>query len=286
MTITVSYSENQTFRACPKRWQVGYLERWRGEETPGASSLGRLIHEALEALYDPARTPGQRLIDAGAIVDFSDDPRAGDAQRILGAYIDYAREADTLAGWSVVAVEQKFELPMPGCDGRYGIKGAIDLVVRNRQGQLLLVDHKSSAMPFPSELDTWTQGPIYGWAWHQLTGEWPQAVCWNGISTKAPPVRETTRWEPFRRVWDGLTPAKCEWAIGQLVQDTEDSWGRVRETGFDPSREDLPAHPSKENCRFCDIKPACIAGRTYGRDHERAMFPDLGLTPNAERTQL
>ncbi len=285
MTITVSYSENETWRKCPKRWQIGYLERWRGEEKPGASSLGRLIHASLEELYRPEIRPEMRAYAALGVIKQSNDPRHEDARRIVESYIEYARDVDTLAGWQVVAVEQKFELPLPG--GQYAIKGAIDLVVRNRAGQLLLVDHKSSAMPYPSELDTWQQGPIYGWAWHQMFGEWAEGVIWNGISTKAPPKKPESKWEPFRRVVRSLSPEECQWAIDQLVADTEDSWGVVEANkAIGMPTPDFPAHPSPSNCRFCDIAPACIAGRRYGREHERAMYTDLGLEPNAKRTEL
>lgn len=285
--VTVSYSENSTWRQCPSRWDVQYRQRWRGPETPGAASLGKLLHAMLEQAHRVDLSPQGRLARAWAVWRLSDDPRKADAERIFNRLVEYIREEYPRLGWTVVATELKFDLELPSGNR---VKGAIDLVVRNRQGQLLVVDFKTSAMPYPSELRTWTQYLIYQWALRQLGYGSAEAACWFGISTKAPPVTEKAKpLEEFRLVWAGVTDAEADWAIEQLEIDIEDSWGKAQQYGesiFSPKLQ-YAKHPSKENCRFCPILEACDAGRRYGAEYERAMYSDVhGLVPNAERTKL
>lgn len=301
--IVVSFSELKQYQSCPRSWQLGYLERWRGEEALGAATLGKLLHAALEELYNPQWSPKTRLGMARATVQDSEDPRQADAERILEGYIEWAREEDASAGWEPLAVEWKFEVPLP-LRG-FKLKGSVDLIVKNRAGQILIVDHKSSSMAYPRDLAWWPQGLGYVYAWNLMFPETPaNAVVWNGLSTKPAPVRSTTAWEPFKRVYGFVNPQdalSCATNFAEEARNAYENYGNER---FDLVEFDddwlgrqivvsepsaprrAPIRPSTLGCRFCPFSLTCEQDRrtplTDDQWHERLV--EQGFTPNAPRT--
>lgn len=287
--ILVSFSELKQYQTCPRSWQLGYLERWRGPETPGAATLGKLIHAALEELYRPEATPSERLGQAWTVLETSEDPRRDDAVRIFDAYVEWAREEDRKLNWEPVAVEWKFEVPLP-LKG-YSLKGSVDLIVRNRvSGGIIIVDHKSSAMKYPTEdeLAFWPQGLDYAYAWNLLNPDDPcTGLVWNGINTKPLPVRETTKYEAFRRVWASADRSLIARCVADQAEEARNAYENYSDLGAYAKLPvpRAPIRPSKRTCNFCSFKLVCEKDRRWpltDAEWSDSLLAE-GLEPNAPR---
>lgn len=66
------------------------------------------------------------------------------------------------------------------------LTGFIDLVVIDGQGRVYIIDHKTSKGGPPAlyKVILWEQLLIYGWAWHKLTGRYPDFIGINQLRDK------------------------------------------------------------------------------------------------------
>jgi ATP-dependent exoDNAse (exonuclease V) beta subunit len=147
-----SFTALSTYRTCPRSARYKYrlrlpeLEGLHERETPGAASewaldpasFGSLIHRALE-LWGQARIDGEpidpELALQNALVDFDN---ASDADRARARAV-LAQGVSVLAGLTFVAVETGFDHAVDGVS----LSGVIDLIARDADGTLLVVDYKT-----------------------------------------------------------------------------------------------------------------------------------------------
>ncbi|QFG07943.1 exonuclease [Streptomyces phage Bogota] len=181
----VSYSELDTFRQCPLKWQLGYREGWKPDREKEAFRLGHVWHEIMERHYltimewqqeahggekrSPARGSfGEEELlelcagEVGAVMDDLDD----DTRALMEwAYAGYVEAYGCDPDWRIIATEQKGEVPL--APGGRPLVWVIDLVVEDLSyGGVWIVDHKFPGdLASDVEIDLDDQLGLYWFAW-------------------------------------------------------------------------------------------------------------------------
>ena len=179
----LSYSRINTFLTCPLRFRYRYVDRLEPEHTASALVFGTAIHASIAEHYR-ARMDGQpepTLDDLMAVYD-----RAWREATVNSAPVQYkdGEDAESLrdlasrmldrfrgdaSGGRVVRVEVPFRVPL--ADG-LDLVGVVDLVEMDDDGQMILVDHKTSARKYTdSQAQDALQMGIYALAYEALTGQ-------------------------------------------------------------------------------------------------------------------
>lgn len=189
--IIVSYSELDTFRQCPLKHHLGYVQRWtkeKGEDS--ALSKGTYWHQVMEThngiLMEHQRNPRERssptyertiLAEAREKVDEllydrHRNPLNGNSELIAWMYDGHVQQYGTDREFTTVGVELAFQVPLPWPDGRpshYHLKGKIDRLVKDAYGDLYVLDEKSCKdLPKDFEMQIDDQFGLYWWGIQQL----------------------------------------------------------------------------------------------------------------------
>lgn len=189
--IVVSYSELDTYRQCPLKHHLGYVQRWtkeKGEES--ALSKGTYWHQVQEAHHltvqkhqrNPQEQPSpayERAILADArekvdelLFDRHRNPLNSNSELIDWMYRGYVEQYGIDREFTTVGVELGFQVPLPWPDGRpshYVLKGKIDRLVKDNFGDLYVEDQKSCGnLPSDFEMQLDDQFGLYWWAIGQL----------------------------------------------------------------------------------------------------------------------
>ncbi|MEX2670898.1 MAG: PD-(D/E)XK nuclease family protein [Phycisphaeraceae bacterium] len=167
----LTYSALNTFRNCPRKYKLRYLDHLRRPESPEALAFGSVIHGALERWYAPdAQDAVTRRFEVLEYIDAQFPHRHGDieqkhrwhvARAMFEAYaVRYATEP-----FEVVEVEKEFTAEIRNPDtGRasqtFVIAGKADGIVR-LDGELYLFEHKTASSLSGDYLDKlWTDTQI------------------------------------------------------------------------------------------------------------------------------
>lgn len=282
-TKVVSYSELDTYRQCPHKHQLAYLEMWQTDDIAEALSRGTLFHKCLELHYEGLRR-AQRGDEGSAaevlhpqIRDLLREPGGGqtEAQELMewmltGYLEEYGNDPD----WEVVAIEHPVEAWLPtekGTRSSFKLVGTIDLVVRDRSagGGLWIVDHKTCKnLPKGKDLDLEDQVGIYAYLLKQKGADIRGAI-YNHVRTQKLKSREMASDERFKRT---LT-VRSDQELRTMALEALDAF----RDAYRPRHErDARRHPDSERCGWkCGFTEACLAGRKGG--DERAMLEDLGF---------
>lgn len=281
----VSYSELSTYRQCPHKHHLSYVEHWNPPETGPALTRGRLFHEVLAAHYTSLKDGTTNT--AFERIDAIEDKETCELIRwMYEGYLD-CYGLDT--GWTILEVEQQDEVWLPTEEGAtlrrighyrggkvgrstYRLKMIKDLLVRDEQDRVWLVDHKTGA-DFPKEagLDLDDQFSLYCWGTNELLADAPQrdrvhGVIYNFIRTrrnKAPMSLE----DRFRRIPMYRTPE-------QLLNTALDAWRTTRRMR---NSEWAERTTNSDTCLWrCPFTEACLWGRKGG--DEREFLESAGFT--------
>jgi hypothetical protein len=141
-------TEIRTFRACPRRHKLAYVDKRRPRETASVLRFGSLWHLGQEAWFHCDGSPADRL-EAGLVAmrgeDF--DPYAlVMAEELLLGYT--ARWGD--AELRTVAVERVFTMPIVNpetghASRTYQLGGKLDAIVAKTLGELYVLEHKTTS---------------------------------------------------------------------------------------------------------------------------------------------
>lgn len=209
---STSATERAAFRRCRRQWFLGIVHRLGRAESNQNFWFGTLIHKGLEAYYQ-ARKNGFPYDDAEAagvaayweLYDESLAPIAEElsflwqsalptyqemgelGQQMLDGYFEKERAADP--GWAILEVERRMTIPIRSKSGRKigEFSFQLDLVVKNRNGGITIIDHKSAGREHNSaQLDLDDQLTAYFWGYWKATGDWPDEAIYNVLLKKAP----------------------------------------------------------------------------------------------------
>ncbi|MBE7461916.1 MAG: PD-(D/E)XK nuclease family protein [Planctomycetes bacterium] len=179
MKSILTFSGLNTFRCCPRKYELRYLQGLTTREKPETLTFGSAIHEALQQWYT-LPNDAKRL---GTVLDYLDAQfpgRKGDLQvkgqwqRARALFCGYAHRY-AQEEFEVVAIEREFEAEIRNPDtGRasqtFTVAGKVDGIVRVGK-ELYLLEHKTAATLDGSYLDklwTDTQIALYSYYLRQI----------------------------------------------------------------------------------------------------------------------
>ena len=255
---SLSPSRVESFTSCPLAFRFSSIQRLPEPPSPHAAK-GTLVHRALELLFGEApadRTPeaAHRALDR-AVVELRDDPEValsdlspedetafvGDAHGLVDAYLalEDPREVDAIG----------LELALEAQVGSLQLRGIIDRLERDPDGEYVITDYKTGASPSPNYEQRRLGGVhFYAFLCEQTLGRRPAVIrlmyLRDGTVIEAHPTDRSARFLPQRTeaVWRAIAKA-CE--LGE----------------FKP-------RPSRL-CTFCAFQSWCPA---FGGDPDRAAL--------------
>jgi len=222
---SLSPSRVESFLSCPLAFRFSSIEKL--PDLPAvASTRGSLVHRALELLFGapaPERTPAalDRAVDAAI-----DEYRSSPDFRLLGLDADqtatFDRECRTLATNYLemedpttvreIGLELKLEAPV----GELTLRGIIDRLELDDDGELVVTDYKTGRAPSPNwERKSLSGLSFYAFLCESLFGKRPAAIRLMYLSSKetitATPTEQSTRFLTTRTnaVWKAVATA-CE----------------------------------------------------------------------------
>lgn len=254
----ISVSELQTLQRCAKKHDYGYRQGLVGKDTPQYFTRGTYLHTVMElwlkhiqkgnpfdlgsldnSIFGPALW-AMRDREKGAVVE-------SDREEINRTVESYVAALGTPT-FTVVAVEVEFYADMGwwGSDNLLYeqfikpvlLHGVIDAVVRDEDGDLWLVEHKTASRPWDQgQFNFNMQGPLYLDAWQALTGERPVGILYNFFYPKG-------RYETKQVVY---TPDESAY-----VREEAENVIRLRDT-------EVIVRSPVWGCKDCAFKDICFA---------------------------
>lgn len=166
----LSHSQVQRFTSCPRSWSYAYVERAPRERLPATLAFGIAVHDTLAAVNE-AHLLGHTLPVRDHFVAAWRTAIAGEVPVAYGA-----ASADDLLGTGIalvtayrppddiVGVEQPFTVVLD--PDLPPVTGRIDLIRRDAQGDLVLVDLKTAATRQLADTQAVAaQLALYDWAY-------------------------------------------------------------------------------------------------------------------------
>lgn len=264
---SLSPSSISTFKECPLSYRFAYLERL--PQPPSApASKGTLVHAALEHLMllpAPERTLGAALAALGAArIALATDPDFTGLTLTDDEWDTFHSEAEAL-------VRRYFEIEDPrsvrpiGLELRLStdlggtrLRGVIDRLELDDDGELVITDYKTGAVPWEGHEQQRLSGVrLYALLCDRVLGRRPARVQLMYLS-KPELIIES----PSEQSVTGV--ARRTEAVGQAIQRA-------------CAREDFRPRPGRL-CDWCAFRPYCPA---WGGDPARAREL-LGVAPGDE----
>jgi RecB family exonuclease len=196
-----SQSKLKTFNRCPKQYEYKYVQNLEPKRKERAPYLGTWLHACLESYYKTGdwKVGHQEYLDIWNSM-FEEEreelskirgkpgrPLPEVVERIMRSYLWYYRND----GWEAVIIEKELNVPTP-----LGVnfKGRLDLVVKDEEGLMWMVDHKTTGnIPDPNVYHAMDpQLMLYPWATEKQYGITLAGVVYNYIKSKPPSVPQLT----------------------------------------------------------------------------------------------
>ena len=274
--LATSYSQIETYLSCPYKWKLDYLLGQRSVGKAEALDLGTSIHKTLEEYFLGIKDGKEiSIAEAQEMLEYNmevqDIPFASEENRelaeeqhsnmIAGLASGDSKLAKFMKDKEVVACEKEFQFKV---DLPFQVKyqdelydaiyiiGSIDFIVKDKKGNLYVLDFKSGKKLFEAKkLKTNLQLPIYSIIIHKIYGRLP-------VSTQY----YFTRHDEFQEVMPlALTEADCEhvyYKNGKIKQEQR-YVAQIYEEIIDIFREQYTIGKYKANptalCSWCDHSP-------------------------------
>jgi putative RecB family exonuclease len=153
---SLSPSACSAFKECPLAFRFSYIERLPEPPTPAASK-GTLVHRALELLLD--RPPAERVLDVAlgdldrARRELADHPEFAELRLEPAEWAEFHADAETLVrryfeledprAVRPIGLELKLEADLGGSR----LRGVIDRLELDADGELVVTDYKTGSVP-------------------------------------------------------------------------------------------------------------------------------------------
>jgi putative RecB family exonuclease len=245
------------FKECPLAFRFSYLERLPEPPSPWASK-GTLVHRALELLF--CRPPDDRTVDAAladldraraeladdpefAGLELSDEERAlfdADAEQLVHKYF----ELEDPSRVNPIGLELKLEADL----GNTRIRGIIDRLELDENGELVVTDYKTGGVPSERfEGKSLSGVHIYALLCERMLGKRPARV--QLLYLQKP---------------EAIIATPTDQSIGGVERRTNALWSAITTAC---ARDDFRPHQSRL-CDFCAFKAYCPA---FGGDPVEAV---------------
>lgn len=194
--MTYSFSRLNSYEQCPYQFYNKYIEESEGEENFYAQA-GSLMHEILanvlnnEMSVEEATDYFVENFDLNCYMEIPERIRDSTFEKCINYLTAFDRidESDlwkTLSPVKVIGVEEEVRFKI----GEWDFIGFIDLLVEDKEGNLIVVDHKSTAYPVGKSgkilksaektfLDHKRQEYLYSIAVKDKYGKYPTKLAWN-----------------------------------------------------------------------------------------------------------
>ncbi|MBD3271275.1 MAG: Dna2/Cas4 domain-containing protein [Elusimicrobia bacterium] len=178
----LSFSKMQTYRECPYRYYLSYVERWHAPPTPH-SSLGHSIHKTLERFHQVNGTSMEDLMQAYTECweheGFSDPTEEmlfyERGEHILRNYYEQNSKRTS----RILAMEKDFSIDLKFCT----LRGIIDRIDRLPDGTIELIDYKTHKQMWKNKaIRNDLQLTIYKYACSRALGLQPGTLSYYFLS--------------------------------------------------------------------------------------------------------
>lgn len=248
----LSPSSVSAFKDCPQAFRFSYIDRL--PEPPSApASKGTLVHRALERLM--CRPPAERTVAAalddlaGARTELADHPDLADLELSDAEWESFQSEAEAL-------VRRYFELEDPttvqpiGLElklsaeiGPVTLRGVIDRLELDAEGELVVTDYKTGSVPSERYENSRLAGVhIYAFLCERMLGRRPARVQLYFLS------------EP-----EAIIARPSAQSVAGVERKTTAVWNAIARAC---DRDDFRPRPGPL-CDYCTFRPYCPA---YGGD--------------------
>lgn len=246
---SLSPSRLQDFQSCPRKYQHASIEKIP-QPASYASAKGRFVHFVFEHLYRLAQ-PERTIARARDFVDPAIEAILTDeVRKDIG--LDETMLAKLLLETEFM-ITTYFEMEDPRLVNQEGVElrlvvdidgtplfGILDRLDRDEDGQLVIVDYKTGALPNRNyDSSTFANAELYAALCQAKLGEQPKKIRLLYVAQG-----ETIE----RNVTDATVKARANAATN--------AWQRINRYYDDG---DFPATPSRSACRFCAYREICRA---------------------------
>lgn len=261
---SLSPSRVEAFTNCPLQFRFASIERLPEPSSPHAVK-GSLVHRVLELLfYAPAAERSPELAVScleRAVAEFLTDPEYLELALDQPAHDAFVADARSLVE-SYFRIEDPrrvrdigLELRLEARLGSLSLRGIIDRLELDEQGELVVTDYKTGRPPFQNREQSKLGGVnFYAWLCHEVLGKRPAKVRLM-----------------YLRTGDVLEAVPSEQSVRFLTRRTAAVFQAVEKacgTGdFKPRTSGL--------CNFCAFKAWCPS---FGGDPTRAAA-EMGREP-------
>jgi putative RecB family exonuclease len=257
LPVGLSPSSVSAFRDCPLAFRFAYVDRL--PEPPSApASKGTLVHRALELLM--CRAPGDRTLDAAladldrARAEMTDHPDLAGLELTDAEWAAFHADAELL-------VRRYFELEDPSTVRPIGLelkltaslerltlRGIIDRLELDADGELVVTDYKTGSVPSEMHENARLAGVhIYALLCERMLGRRPARVQLYFLSKP-----------------EAIIARPTEQSVAGVERKTNAVWAAIARAC---ERDDFRPSPGPL-CDYCTFKPYCPA---YGGDPLQAV---------------
>ncbi len=184
-----SYSKLNTFETCPYAYWLNYVAKDPPiNEENAFSQYGSFVHEILEKYFKgelelfELSTEYEDNFDDNILLDFPYCESHGRVIDLCESYHDkglaYLENFDGLPEYKILGVEEDFVIEILNGEK---LRGFIDLILEDKNGNIIVLDHKSkSKFKSKEEQKHYSFQPVlYSIYVHEKYGKWPDRVVFN-----------------------------------------------------------------------------------------------------------
>ena len=254
---SLSPSSVSAFKSCPLAFRFSYIDRLP-EPPSAAASKGTLVHRALERLM--LREPAERSLNAAlgelaiAQVELGDDPEFAGLELTEEQQLAFDADAEQLLRRYFQLEDPQtvnpigLELKLTAQFGRVTLRGIIDRLEIDEDGELVVTDYKTGSVPSAFAENARLSGVhIYAALCEQMLGRRPARVQLYYLSKP-----------------EAIIAAPTAQSVAGVGQRADALWTAILRAC---EREDFRPRPGPL-CEYCTFKPYCPA---FGGDPVQAV---------------
>lgn len=254
--MRISASSVKTYRACPRKYKIQYVDGYESLEQGPPLILGSAVHAGLEKIWEGSTVSAAQMASKPFMRDLSETDGIK-VNAMIAAYHDKYAE-NIKENWEVIALERRFETHVAA-----KVRGVFDGLVRNKKTkELFILEHKTAARidkVYWQKLNFDPQLTIYQLAAEELYHE-PVSVLYDVI--QKPSVRKDSSLE---EITDTMIRRNGYFFQQRVVRFNRNKFeGNVQElisTIHTISRDSVFPR-NNQSCGFCPFVAVCSGEET------------------------